>query len=461
MSDNIIIIDDEQDFLESVNRGLITSGFKKLTLETNPYKAAALFEEGNIFSLALIDVSMEGLDGLELLEVIKNTSPSTECIMVTALNEAKVAVECLRKGAYDYLVKPITKDELVSAVKRVLERKRLLDILEFGKRSTPPILEHEEAFSTIVTASIKVRRLMKEAELHAASDVPILVTGESGTGKELLARAIHLASPRARSNFTAINMAAQSGTLFDAEFFGHTKGAFTGAEIARLGHLGQSHKGTLFLDEIGNLPFELQGKLLRVLQDGEYLKLGSSTVQRVDIRLIAATNADLHRLMAKGMFRKDLYYRLRGAWLSLPPLRERKEDIPLLIDHFLTELTGEPGKIEIKDKTISLLMEHDYPGNVRELKSAITSAVNLSRGGPITSNLLPGYLRRRKSTSLKDFNLRDVSTARFPIAPLREVEKTCILRVYEETNKNKMQTAKILDIGLNTLRRKLKSYGLE
>jgi two-component system response regulator AtoC len=461
VSDSIIIIDDEQDFLESINRALITSGFKNVTLETNPYKAAALFEEGNVFSLALIDVSMEGLDGLELLEVIKNTSPSTECIMVTALNEAKVAVECLRKGAYDYLVKPITKDELVSAIKRVLERKRLLDILEFGKRSTPPRLEHEEAFSTIVTASIKVRRLMKEAELHATSDVPILVTGESGTGKELLARAIHLASPRARSNFTAINMAALSGTLFDAEFFGHTKGAFTGAEIARLGHLGQSHKGTLFLDEIGNLPFELQGKLLRVLQDGEYLKLGSSTVQKVDIRLIAATNADLHRLMAKGMFRKDLYYRLRGAWLSLPPLRERKEDIPLLIDQFLTELAGEPGKIEIKDKTISLLMEHDYPGNVRELKSAITSAVNLSRGGPITSNLIPGYLRRRKSTSLKDFNLRDVSTARFPIAPLREVEKTCILRVYEETNKNKMQTAKILDIGLNTLRRKLKSYGLE
>jgi len=319
MPDSIIIIDDEQDFLESVNRGLITSGFKKLTLETNPYKAAALFEEGNIFSLALIDVSMEGLDGLELLEVIKNTSPSTECIMVTALNEAKVAVECLRKGAYDYLVKPITKDELVSAVKRVLERKRLLDILEFGKRSTPPKLEHEEAFSPIVTASMKVRRLLKEAELHAASDVPILVTGESGTGKELLARAIHLASPRARFNFTAINMAALSGTLFDAEFFGHTKGAFTGAEVARIGYIEQTHKGTLFLDEIGNLPFELQGKLLRVLQDGEYLKLGSSTAHKADVRLIAATNADLHRLMAKGMFRKDLYYRLRGAWLNLPP----------------------------------------------------------------------------------------------------------------------------------------------
>jgi DNA-binding NtrC family response regulator len=404
---------------------------------------------------------MEGLDGLELLQVIKNTSPSTECIMVTALNEAKLAVECLRKGAYDYLVKPITRDELVSAVKRVLERKRLLDILEFGKRGTPPKLEHEEAFSPIVTASMKVLRLLKEAELHAASDVPILLTGESGTGKELLARAMHLASSRARFNFTAINMAAFSGTLFDAEFFGHTKGAFTGAEIARTGHLEHSHKGTLFLDEIGNLPFELQGKLLRVLQDGEYLKLGSSTVQRVDVRLIAATNADLHRLMAKGMFRKDLYYRLRGAWLNLPPLKERKEDIPLLIDHFLKELTGEPGKIEIKDKTISLLMEHDYPGNVRELKSAIASAMNLSGGGPITSNVLPGYLRRRKSTSLKDFNLTDGSTASFPIAPLKEVEKTCILRVYEKTDKNKMQTAKILDIGLNTLRRKLKSYGVE
>jgi two-component system response regulator AtoC len=461
MSDSIIIIDDEQDFLESVNRGLITSGFKKLTLETNPYKAAALFKEGNIFSLALIDVSMEGLDGLELLEVIKTTSPSTECIMVTALNEAKVAVECLRKGAYDYLVKPITRDELVSAVKRVLERKRLLDILEFGKRSTPPKLEHEEAFSPIVTASMKVRRLLKEAELHAASDVPILVTGESGTGKELLARAIHLASPRARFNFTAINMAAPSGTLFDAEFYGHTKGAFTGAEVARIGYLEQTHKGTLFLDEIGNLPFELQGKLLRVLQDGEYLKLGSSTVHKADVRLIAATNADLQRLMAKGMFRKDLYYRLRGAWLNLPPLRERQEDIPLLIDDFLRELTGESGKIEIEDEAIALLMDYDYPGNVRELKSVITSAVNLARGGPITSKLLPGYLRRRKSTSLRDFNLRDGSTSSLPIAPLREVEKTFILRIYEKTNKNKMKTARILGIGLNTLRRKLKSYGVE
>jgi two-component system response regulator AtoC len=461
MSDSIIIVDDEQDFLQSVNRGLITSGFKNLTLESDPYKAAALFEEGNIFSLALIDVSMEGLDGLELLGVIKNTSPSTECIMVTALNEAKVAVECLKKGAYDYLVKPITKDELVSAVKRVLERKRLLDILESGKRSTPPKLEQEEVFSPIVTASMKVRRLLKEAELHAASDVPILVTGESGTGKELLARAIHLASPRARFNFTAINMAALSGTLFDAEFFGHTKGAFTGAEVARTGYVEQSHKGTLFLDEIGNLPFELQGKLLRVLQDGEYLKLGSSDVQRADVRLIAATNTDLHRLMAKGMFRKDLYYRLRGAWLNLPPLRERKEDIPLLIDEFLREFTGEPGKIEIKDETITLLLEHDYPGNIRELKSTIASAVNLSRGGHITSDLLPKYLRRRKSTSLKDLSLRDSSTASFPIAPLREVEKTCILRAYEKTNRNKMQTARILGIGLNTLRRKLNSYGVE
>jgi DNA-binding NtrC family response regulator len=165
--------------------------------------------------------------------------------------------------------------------------------------------------------------------------------------------------------------------------------------------------------------------------------------------------------MAKGMFRKDLYYRLRGAWLNLPPLRERQGDIPLLIEEFLRELTGESGKIEIEDEAITLLMEHDYPGNVRELKSVITSVVNLARGGPITSKLLPGYLRKRKSTSLRDFDLRDGSTSSFPIAPLREVEKTCILRVYEKTNRNKMKTAKVLGIGLNTLRRKLKSYGVE
>ncbi|UCE74122.1 MAG: sigma-54-dependent Fis family transcriptional regulator, partial [Methanomassiliicoccales archaeon] len=368
MDSSVLVIDDERDFLDSVRRGLISSGFRNVRLESDPYQAAALFEDGESFDIVLIDVSMPGKSGVELLAAIKNTSPDTECLMVTAINEARVAVECLKKGAYDYLVKPISRDNLVLAIKRALERRRLLDILNLAKGKTLPKLVQVEAFKPIITRSAKVIKILKEAELHAGSDVPVLIAGESGTGKELLARAIHSASPRATFPFTPINMASITGSLFEAEFFGHTKGAFTGADKDRMGYLEETNKGTLFLDEISNFPLELQGKLLRMLQEGEYLKLGSSKPQKTDIRVIAATNADLDRLMDKGMFRKDLYYRLKVAWLHLPPLRERKDDIPLLINKFLEDFLDVPENSGIEEDAISVLMEYDYPGNIRELR---------------------------------------------------------------------------------------------
>jgi two-component system response regulator AtoC len=456
MDNSVLVIDDEWDFLDSVRRGLTSSGFRNVRLESNPYQAAALFENGESFDIALIDVSMPGKSGVELLEAIKNTSPGTECLMVTAINEARVAVECLKKGAYDYLVKPISRDDLVLAIKRALERRRLLDILDLGRRKAIPELVHVEAFKPIVTGSGKVLRILKEAELHAGSDVPVLIAGESGTGKELLARAIHRASPRAQFPFTPINMASITGSLFEAEFFGHTKGAFTGAEKDRMGYMEQTNKGTLFLDEISNVPLELQGKLLRMLQEGEYLKLGSSKPQRTDVRFIAATNAELDRLMDKGMFRKDLYYRLKGAWLHLPPLRERKDDIPLLINKFLEDFCDGPENRGIDEEAMSLLMEYDYPGNIRELRSIFQSALNLAQGGTISQNVLPRYIRARKRIPKKDFQKEDDITV-----PLGDVEKDHILKVYERTGRNKSQTAKLLAIGLNTLRRKLASYGME
>jgi two-component system response regulator AtoC len=296
MNNPIILIDDDIDFLETLKRRLTNFGFKKVRTEKDSLKVASLFEKGNVFDIAMIDMTMPGMDGIELLETIKNISPRTECIMVTAVNEARVAVECLNKGAYDYLVKPISQEDLVFSMKRTLERKRLLDILDIEKSESLPRLIHEEPFKPIITRSEKVLRVLKEAELHAASDVPILITGESGTGKELLARAIHTASPRASFPFTPVNMANLSGSLFEAEFFGHTKGAFTGAENGRVGYLEHTDKGTLFLDEIGNLPLEIQGKLLRVLQDGEYLKLGTSRYFTADVRFIAATNEALDKL---------------------------------------------------------------------------------------------------------------------------------------------------------------------
>ncbi|HYA13463.1 MAG TPA: sigma-54 dependent transcriptional regulator [Syntrophales bacterium] len=456
MGNRIIVVDDEQDFLDSIMRGLITAGYKNVRTESNPKEAAVIFEQGGAYDIALIDITMPGLNGMELLEVIKKYSPSTECIMVTAVNEAKVAVECLKKGAYDYLVKPLSKDDLILRINHAEERKRLLDILDLKKKDVLPELMYPEAFENIVTRSVNVLRILKEAELHSVSDVAVLITGESGTGKELLAKAIHMASSRANSTFMPVNMASLHSSLFDAEFFGHTKGAFTGAEKDRVGYLEHANHGTLFLDEIGSMPFDLQGKLLRVLQEGEFTKLGTSRLQKTDVRFIAATNENPDRLLARGMFRKDLYYRLKGAWLHLPPLRERQEDIPLLIGKFLTEFQKAPEPKRIDEKAISMLTAYDYPGNIRELRSILQAAVNLAQDGPITAHLLPDHVRSRRSIAKSA-----PQTESEKIAPLAEVEKAHILKAYDQTAKNKTEAARLLNIGVNTLRRKLESYGVE
>jgi len=453
MGYSLVVIDDEIDFLESVRRGLITSGIKKVHLEADPRNAASLFEQGETFDVALIDITMPGIDGIELIETIKATSPDTECIMVTAVDEARTAVECMKKGAYDYLVKPISKEDLVLSVNRALERKRLVDLLSISKRKTPPQLINKEAFEPIITGSKDVLRVLKEAELHAPSDIPVLITGETGTGKELLAKAIHAASSKAKYPFTPVNMESLPSNLFDAQFFGHTKGAFTGAENAHEGYLEGANRGTLFLDEIGNLPPEHQGKLLRVLQDGEYIKIGTNRPRKADVRFIAATNADLEKLVIKKAFRKDLYYRLRGGWLHLPSLRERRDDIPLLINLFIEDSGGLHGE-SIQEEALSLLLDYDYPGNIRELKAIIQSAVNLAEGAPISPKSLPEYLQKPVS------RLTQRSTSE-SIPPLAEVEKSHILEVYDRMDKNKSQTARALAIGLNTLRRKLESYGIE
>ena len=453
MDNTILVIDDEQHFLDSVKRVLNTAGFRHVELESDPAKAIATFERGASIDLALIDVSMPGISGIDVLESILNTSPDTQCLMITAVNDAKIAVQCIKKGAYDYLLKPISRDDLVLAVNRALERKRLLGILDIKKTSDVSHLKCVDAFKPIITRSINFLRIMKEAELHAVSNVPVLITGESGTGKELLARAIHDASPRAKHLFTPVNMAGLTGTLFDSEFFGHTKGAFTGAEQDRKGYLESTNRGTLFLDEIGHLPLELQGKLLRVLQDGEFLKVGASHPQKTDIRFIAATNIELDPLISKGKFRKDLYYRLKGAWLHLAPLRERKEDIPLLIDRFMDEFKGTTKNKGIDDEVLSLLMDYDYPGNIRELRSIIQSSVNLAQGRRITDAFLPEFLQKHKKNLKKKVLKQNGS-----IAPLEDIEKSHILKAYAHSGNNKAQTARLLGIGLNTLRRKLKHY---
>jgi DNA-binding NtrC family response regulator len=455
MTGRILIVDDDWDFLELMKARLTGAGFQQVRIEDDPLKAAAVIQTGELFDIALIDMTMPEMSGLELLDLVKNNSPRTECIMVTAVNDVRVAVRCLRKGAYDYLVKPISEEDLVFSLRRTLEKKRLLEILDLEKSKAMPVLSNPDAFQAILTRSSGMMRLLKEAELHAGSDVPILITGESGTGKELLARAIHSVSPRARYPFMPVNMAAVSATLFEAEFFGHTRGAFTGAEKERLGYLKHANHGTLFLDEIGNLPQEMQGKLLRVLQDGEYTPVGSSLSQKVDVRIVAATNEDLEELISKRMFRKDLYYRIRGGWLHLPPLRERPEDIPLLVDRFLDESCPPTLRCRIAEEAFGLLRHYPYPGNIRELRSVIQSAVNLAQGGAITSGMLPAPVRENRVRAVVPPE-EDSTTA----LSLAEMERAFILKVYRQLNQNKSQTARRLRIGLNTLRRKLKDFGV-
>jgi DNA-binding NtrC family response regulator len=372
------------------------------------------------------------------------------------LDEADTAVTAMKRGAYDYLVKPVEKDDLVLSINRALERKRLFNITDIGKGTRPPELLNEYAFKSIIFRSADVLKLLKEAELHAASNIPILITGESGTGKELLARAVHAASPRSKFVFTPVNMASLTGSLFDAEFFGHTKGAFTGAEKDRTGYLDHSNKGTLFLDEISNLPMELQGKLLRVLQDGEYIKIGTDTPRKIDIRFIAATNEDLEKLMANRKFRKDLYYRLKGGWLHLPALRQRKEDIPLLANHFLNKFIGKDKNAGIDEDAMTLLLTYTYPGNIRELKSSIESAANLAQGRKISKIFLPDTIQKQEPKTKPKHGPKTA-----PVVSLAQMEKSYILDVYHQTGKNKSQTARLLDIALNTLRKKLKIYGVK
>ena len=456
MDDSILVVDDERDFLESVRRGLITSGFRNVRIEEDPRRAIDFFENGEEFDAALIDINMTPINGVEVLGAVKRLSPDTECVMVSALDEARLAVSCLKKGAYDYLVKPVSKEDLVSTVGRALERRRLIRIMEIGKGWALPRIDNQAAFKFIVARSPNMLRVLKEAELHAASDIPVLITGETGTGKELIARAIHAASPRAAGPFTAVNMESLNATLFESQFFGFTKGAFTGAASDHTGYLEAADRGTLLLDEIGYMPIEMQGKLLRVLQEGEYYKIGTTVSKRVNVRFIAATNADLQRQMAKGLFRKDMFYRLRGGWLHLPPLRERRDDIPLLLKRFIAEFRGERG-VAYEEEVMALLQAHDFPGNVRELKSVFQAALNLAGRRPLAPRHLPEEIRRLRAAAAAAGTAPRVER----IAPLGEMEKEHIRKAYDACGRVKARTAQLLGIGLNTLRRKLASYGIE
>ncbi len=447
MNTSVLIVDDEVTFLDSARRKLRMSGYENVTVEPDPTEALARFDTRS-FDVAFLDITMPGMNGLELLERILERAPATRCVMVTAVDNIEAVMRATRLGAFDYLVKPLRPEQLVDALERALANKRMSDLLELRQRELAERrLENPEAFAALLSADDRMLRLLHEAELHARSRVPVLVTGETGVGKELMAQAIHRASDRRGGPFVPVNMLSLSANLFESEFFGHRKGSFTGAVADREGYLDRARGGTLFLDEIGDLPMELQGKLLRILQEGEYTAVGDTKPKRADVRFIAATHQDLER----GNFRKDLYYRLRFAHIAIPPLRNRRDDIRLLAARFV-EGSARPDA-RLTDDAMEALVAHDWPGNVRELKGAIEAAANLAEHGEILVRHLNVPARKRATSD------SPVDASAMPT--LAEIERRHILRVYEATSANKAQTARILGVSAQTLHRKLKAYGVE
>ncbi len=444
MNPSILIVDDEVTFLESARRKLRMAGHTAVTTEADPTQVPALVDQQS-FDVAFLDITMPGMSGIELLERILERSPTTTCVMVTAVDNIDSVMRASRLGAFDYLVKPLLPEQLVDALDRAMSHRQMVALLDVRRQELAERrLDHPEAFEEILTCDDRMLRLLHEAELHARSKVPVLVTGETGVGKELMARAIHRASDRRSGPFVPVNMLSLSANLFESEFFGHRKGSFTGAISDKEGYLARARGGTLFLDEIGDLPMELQGKLLRILQEGEYTPVGDTRPRQADVRFIAATHQDLE----KGSFRKDLYYRLRFAHIAIPPLRQRRDDVRLLAARFI-EGSARP-EVRLSEEAAEALVAHDWPGNVRELEGAVEAAANLAEQGEILPRHLNIPVRRRPSGA----GPVDPDS----MLPLAEVERRHILRVYEATGANKARTAKILGIGAQTLHRKLKGY---
>jgi two-component system response regulator HydG len=444
----ILVVDNEPSV--RVTLIMLLKGRGHHLLEAGDGQAALDLLRGEAVDLVITDLKMAEVSGLDVLRETKVASPETEVILLTGHGTVESAVEAMRLGAFDYVTKPFEPSELLHRVQNALERHRLLREVHHLRQQ---IREHR-GFGTIVGTSLSIQRLAGMVSRVAAADATVLIEGESGTGKELVARAIHAESPRASQPFVGINCAALPETLLESELFGHVKGAFTGAATAKKGLFEEAHQGTLFLDEIGDTPPPIQVKLLRVLQEREIRRVGSTSSIRIDVRLLAATNRRLEELVRDGRFREDLYYRLNVVALRIPPLRERREDIPLLAAHFLTRSAKRHGRPvpTLSPEAVALLLEHHWPGNVREMENAIERAVLLSETDTIFPGDLPAGLRGSRGT--------ESGEAAAKPRRLEEVEREHILRTLDAYAWNQARAADALGIGRNTLWRKLKDYGV-
>ncbi|MBI5180875.1 MAG: sigma-54-dependent Fis family transcriptional regulator [Nitrospirae bacterium] len=451
---NILIIDDEPLMRLSISDALQAEGYNIASVESGGEGLKAI--KDNAYDIVITDLKLPEVDGMQILKGCRHYSPMTKILMITAYGSVETAVEAMRQGAYDYITKPFSMDEMIIIIKRLIRLRNLEDENIYLKEK----IEDKYNFNGIIGKSDRMKEVFEKIKVVAQSDTTVLITGESGTGKELVANAIHYNSPRKDEAFIKVSCAALPETLLEAELFGHEKGAFTGALKQKKGRFELAHKGTLFLDEIGEVSQTVQVKLLRVLQEREFERVGGTETINVDVRIICATQRDLKKEAQKGNFREDLYYRLNVVPICLPSLRERKEDILLLTEHFLDAYSKQMNR-PIKNLSLEvreLLLKYDFPGNVRELENAIERGVTLCRDGEIQPWDLPEDICSCCDAGFKVANRLHYSE---PLSSALSVfEKQYITRVVEEAGGNKTLAAKMLGISRKTLWEKCKVYGL-
>jgi DNA-binding NtrC family response regulator len=450
----ILIVDDEEVLRDVLDAVLRREGFDIIAAASGEEALNVLDSEE--VDLVILDVMLPGISGIDTLRAIRIANPNLPVIVITAFSSIDGAIDAMKQGAFHYIPKPFKNEEVVLTVNKALEQRRLSRENERLKSE----LSEKYAYSNIIGKSEIMRKVFDLIRLAAPSRSNILIQGESGTGKELVAKAIHHASPRARNAFVTVNSGSLPPELLESSLFGHIKGAFTGAIATKRGLFEVADNGSIFLDEIGNINLETQAKLLRVIQEKEFMRLGSVETVKVDVRIIAATNADLQKLMGEQRFREDLYYRLNVITIQLPPLRRKREDIPLLIQHFLQKYSEENRRKvrEVTGDAMRILMDHSWPGNVRELENTIERAVVLCTGDRITPELLPDYLRYPARTDqpatvvpAEGISLKDA---------VSNYERTMILQSLELANGVQKRAAELLQVKPSTLNEMMKRLGI-
>ncbi len=446
MSAKLLIVDDEKRMCAILREALAAPGLAVTTAGSGEAAWAALSLER--YDVIVSDIKMTGMSGVELLKKVKAAWPETEVLLMTAYADARTAVEAMKSGAFDYIIKPFEIDELRLKVRNLLEKHRL----SVENRDLRVQLKERYSLENMVGKSGAMQKVYELVEKVAPTDATVIIRGESGTGKELVARAIHQRSRRTEQPFVAVNCSALPETLLESELFGHEKGAFTGAERQKPGRFELAGTGTIFLDEIGELTPATQVKLLRVLQQREFVRLGGTETIVMKARILTATNRDLEEAVRSNTFREDLYYRVNVFPILLPPLRDRVEDIPELAEHFLAKQSGDPAGID--GRALQCLMEYSWPGNVRELENIIERALIMSGGQQITVNDLPSHLRGREAGSAEPARVaREMPT-------LEEMERRLIDRALEKAEGNKSMAARLLGITRRQLYSRMEHWAM-